>query len=174
MSMELTAHPYLDEFYAGADADRARRRHLEALATLLPWVAVIDQFQQWVYTNPGHTRQQREAAWLDIYGRLGPAHDWTGLEHLRATVWHRQPHLFGSPFYYIEYGIAQLGALQLWANYRRDPAKAIADYKAGLSLGGSRPLTELFAGANLSFDFSPNRIKATWAEVERELAKLPL
>jgi len=174
MSMELTAHPYMDEFYPGADADRARRRHLEALATLLPWIAVIDQFQQWVYTNTGHTRAERQAAWLEIYGRLGPAQDWAGLEHLRATIWHRQPHLFGSPFYYIEYGIAQLGALQLWANYRRDPTRAIADYKAGLSLGGSRPLRELFAGANLSFDFSPARIKTTWAEVERELAKLPM
>jgi oligoendopeptidase F len=173
MSMELTAHPYLGEFYSEADAQRAKRRHLEALTNLFPWVATIDQFQQWLYTNVGHTHQQRQAAWRDILARLGSDLDWSGIEHLRDSMWQRQPHLFGAPFYYIEYGIAQLGALQLWSNYRRDAAKAIADYKAGLSLGGSRPLKELFTAAGLSFDFTPTRIHQTWSEVEQELEKLP-
>lgn len=173
MSMELTAHAYLDEFYSPADADRARRKHIESLANTLAWVATIDQFQQWLYTNPGHTQVQRQGEWNKLMDRFGSDCDWSGIEHIRSTLWHRQSHLFTSPFYYIEYGIAQLGALQLWGNYRRDAAKAIGEYKAGLSLGGSRPLKELFTAAGLSFDFSPARIKTTWGEVEAALAKVP-
>lgn len=173
MSMELTSHPFLDEFYPEADAARARRVHLEQLATMLPWIATIDQFQHWVYTNPGHTRAQRAAFWESLIARFGAAADWTGLEQYRASMWHRQLHLFGLPFYYIEYGIAQLGALQLWGRYRQNPADAIARYKAALTLGGSRTLPELFQTAGLDFDFSPDRIGRTWEEVERQLATLP-
>jgi oligoendopeptidase F len=173
MSMELTSHPYLDEFYKGGDADRARRVHLEALATLLPWVATIDQFQQWIYTHPGHTSAERTNAWESLIARFGADVDWSGIEPYRAAMWQRQGHLFGSPFYYIEYGIAQLGALQLWGNYQRDAAKAIADYKSALSLGGSRPLKELFHAAGLDFDFSPSKIERTWANVAQALEKLP-
>lgn len=173
MSMELTAHPFLDEYYGKADAPRAVRKHIEGLANILPWIATIDQFQQWLYTNPGHSRAQRTECWRGLMARFGSDIDWTGLEHLRDSMWHRQTHLFTSPFYYIEYGIAQLGALQLWSNYRRDAKKAIADYKNGLSLGGSRPLKELFTAAGLSFDFSPARIEKTWSEVEGVLVGLP-
>ncbi|MCU0689546.1 MAG: M3 family oligoendopeptidase [Phycisphaerales bacterium] len=173
MSMELTAHDYLDEYYGSANAPRAVRKHIEGLANILPWIATIDQFQQWLYTNHGHSRAQRQQVWLDLIAKLGSDLDWSGLEDFRASMWQRQTHLFTSPFYYIEYGIAQLGALQLWANYRRDAAKAIADYKKGLSLGGSRPLGELFTAAGLNLDFSPTRIQKTWSEVETVLAKLP-
>jgi oligoendopeptidase F len=179
MTMELTAHPFLDEFYAEPDAARARRVHLEQLATLLPWIATIDQFQHWLYTNVGHTHEQRTSAWLDLRRRFGPEVDWSGtsgelnLAEVRAAEWQRQLHLFTSPFYYIEYGIAQLGALQLYSIYRTDPAKAINGYKSALSLGGSRPLPELFRAAGLDFDFSPERIRKTWSAVEEELATLP-
>lgn len=174
MSMELTSHPFLDEFYTPADAARARRVHLEQLATMLPWIATIDQFQHWIYTNPGHTRAQRNAFWESLMTRFGAAADWSGLEQYRASLWQRQLHLFGVPFYYIEYGIAQLGALQLWGRYRQNPGEAIAKYKSALSLGGSRTLPELFTEAGLNFDFSPDRIGKTWTEVEQQLATLPV
>ncbi|MFN5958761.1 MAG: M3 family oligoendopeptidase [Planctomyces sp.] len=179
MTMELTAHPFLDEFYSKPDADRARRVHLEQLATLLPWIATIDQFQHWLYTNVGHTQQQRTDAWLELRRRFGPEVDWSGtsgtlnLAEARAAEWQRQLHLFTSPFYYIEYGLAQLGALQLYSIYRTDPAKAITGYKSALALGGSRPLPDLFRAAGLDFDFSPERIRKTWSAVEEELASLP-
>lgn len=173
MSMELTTHPFLDEFYSPADADRARRVHLEQLATMLPWIATIDQFQQWVYTNPGHSRAQRDEHWVSLMQRFGPAVDYSGLEHILRSRWQWQLHLFGMPFYYIEYGIAQLGALQLWQQFRRDQNAAISNYKAALKLGGSRPLPDLFRAAGLDFDFSPARISRTWSEVESALATLP-
>ncbi len=174
MSMELTTHPFLGEFYVQpGDADRARRVHLEGIATILPWIATIDQFQHWLYTHPGHTREQRASVWIDLQARFGADLDWTGLEDARRWMWQRQLHLFGAPFYYIEYGIAQLGALQLWQRYRADAPAAIAAYKRGLSLGGSRPLPALFAAAGLEFDFTPARIERTWSGVERALEALP-
>jgi len=174
MSMELTAHPFLDEYYASREeADRARRRHLERLALLLPWIATIDAFQHWVYTHPTHTRAERTAKWLELNDRFGPGDDWTGLDRFLEVSWQRQGHLFGVPFYYIEYGIAQLGALQLWLQYRRDPRKAIENYRAALSLGGSRPLPELFAAADLKFDFGPAVMGELMDEVQGELRRLP-
>ena len=174
MSMELTGHPFLDEYYGKNEADRARRTHLEGIAGTLPWIAIIDQFQQWVYTHPGHTREERTRIWNGLLTRFYSDVDWTGLEATRDSLWHRQLHLFTSPFYYIEYGIAQLGALQLWANYRADPAAAIAGYKSGLRLGGSKPLPELFKATGLSFDFSPPTVKKTWSQVEEALEALPV
>ncbi len=173
MSMELTTLGCLDEFYTPADANRARRGHGEQLATLLPWIATIDQFQHWLYTHEGHTRAERRAAWLALRARFGDAVDWSGHEDALALAWQRQSHLFGAPFYYIEYGIAQLGALQLYGNYRRDPVQALARYKSALALGSSRSLPELFGAAGLEFDFSPDRIARAWSEVEQDLATLP-
>ncbi|MCL4211007.1 MAG: M3 family oligoendopeptidase [Phycisphaeraceae bacterium] len=175
MSMELTAHPFLGEFYGSeGDAHRARRRHLEQLATLLPWIATIDAFQHWIYTHPGHSREDRTKQWLLLQERFGPADDWSGLEQYRAVGWQRQGHLFGAPFYYIEYGIAQLGALQLWSQYRRDPRTAIEHYTQALALGGSRPLPDLFNAAGLAFDFGPAMMKALMEEVQGELDRLPV
>lgn len=173
MAMELTSHPFLDEFYTKADADRARRNHLEGIATLLPWIATIDQYQQWLYTHVGHSRSERAAAWNRLMDRFGSEVDWTGLESHRSYLWQRQQHLFSAPFYYIEYGIAQLGALELFACYKRNPVQAIDAYKRGLSLGGSRPLPELFKAAGINLDFSPQRIDKTWSEIERSLQTLP-
>ena len=173
MSMELLAHPYLDEFYEDADAARARRTHLEDLVRLLPWIATIDAFQHWIYTHPAHTREERTARWLELDDRFGPAVSWADLEPYRAVGWQRQLHLFEVPFYYIEYGIAQLGALQLWLRSRRDEGDALDHYRRALALGGSRPLPELFAAAGLDFDFGPSTVSRLMDEVQGELEKLP-
>lgn len=172
MAMELLAAPHLDVFYTEADAKRARRVHLEGIVGVFPWIATVDAFQHWVYTHPGHSRAERRAAWLELMDRFGGDVDWSGHESARASLWHKQLHIFLYPFYYVEYGIAQLGALQVWANSRRDPARALADYRAGLALGGSRPLPELFAKAGCRFDFSRETLKPLTQLVRAELARL--
>ena len=173
MSMELLAHPYLDEFYDSDAANRARRTHLEGIVRTLSWIATIDAFQHWIYTHPDHTREQRDIYWLELDAMYGPNVDWSGFEGQRAKQWHRQLHLFNVPFYYIEYGIAQLGALQMWMQYRDDPAKAIENYRKAMTLGGSRPLPELFAAADLTFDFGPQEMGRLIGEVRTELDALP-
>jgi oligoendopeptidase F len=173
MSMELLAFPHLGVFYDEADAARAKRQRLEEIATLLPWIATIDAFQHWIYEHPGHDRDERTAQWRQLRERFGPDVSWEGLEHYLDISWQRQGHLYGVPFYYIEYGIAQLGALQLWLISRDDPARALASYKRALSLGGSRPLPELFAAAELQFDFGPTTMRRLVDEVQDELSRLP-
>ncbi len=173
MGMELLADAYIEEFYSPADAARARRDHIEGILTTLPWVAQIDSFQHWIYTHPDHTRTERTATWVELSARFGSAVSWSGLEEAHAAAWQRQLHLFGSPFYYIEYGIAQLGALQLWVKARKDPQAALAGYRRALSLGGSRPLPELFSAAGLRFDFGPDTVRTLIDEVRGELARHP-
>ncbi len=172
MSMELLGAPHLDVFYSEAEARRARRTHLEGIVNVFPWIATVDAFQHWLYTHPGHPRAERSAAWLRLMDRFGGDVDWSGLETTRASLWHRQLHIFLYPFYYVEYGIAQLGALQVWANAADHPAKALADYKAGLALGGARPLPELFARAGCRFDFRRATLKPLMERLQEELAKL--
>ncbi|MEE8509166.1 MAG: M3 family oligoendopeptidase, partial [Myxococcota bacterium] len=174
MSMELFSFPFLGEFYDEAEVARAKREHLEQLSALLPWVATIDAFQHWIYTHPDHSRDERTAQWLELDERFGAAVSWDGLEHYRQMTWQRQGHLFGVPFYYIEYGIAQLGALQLWLQFKADRSGAIESYRRALRLGGSRPLPELFEAAGLTFDFGPETMKRLMDEVQRELDTLPL
>jgi oligoendopeptidase F len=161
MSMELLGNEFIDSFYNPADSNRARRDHLEGIIEIFPWIATVDAFQHWIYTHPGHTRAQRTQAWLELMDRFGGDVDWSGFEDVRANLWHRQLHIFLHPFYYIEYGIAQLGALQVWANSKRDRAAALGDYQKALKLGGSRPLPELFqsAGCNSSAPNSKNSRK---------------
>lgn len=176
MSMELLTMPALGEYYPGqAEAARARREQIEGHSlTILPWIAQIDAFQHWVYTNPGHAPSARLAQWVALDERFGGGIDWSGLGDERTWQWHRQLHLFLHPFYYIEYGIAQLGALGLWLHaLEHGPASALSLYKKALSLGGSRPLPELFAAAGLPFDFGPATIERIARAAERELAKLP-
>jgi oligoendopeptidase F len=178
MAMELLTMPFWDEYYPSKDdADRARRRQLEGSVGLLPWIATIDAFQHWIYTHPTHTRDERAKAWLDLeqrFGHQGHRVDWSGIESHRPLIWQRQGHLFGSPFYYVEYGIAQLGALGLWLKSLEEGPKAALDaYKRGLSLGGSRPLPELFAASDLPFDFGPDTVGRLVERVEKEIAKLP-
>ena len=172
MSMELLGNEFLEEFYAAPEANRARRTHLEGIIGFFPWMATVDAFQHWIYSHPGHTRADRSAAWLALMDRFGGDVDWSGCEAARANLWHRQLHIFLNPFYYVEYGIAQLGALQVWANSRRDKVKALADYQAGLALGGSRPLPELFATAGCRFDFSAQTVKPLVQLARTELEKL--
>ncbi|MBC7772486.1 MAG: M3 family oligoendopeptidase [Pyrinomonadaceae bacterium] len=179
MGMELTAHPFLDEFYpketaaSNGEASRAQRVHLESITTLLPVVAAVDQFQHWMYTNPNHTRAEREAYWVTLNDRFGGSVDWTGMEDLLAISWHRILHLFGVPFYFIEYGIAQLGAVQLWLNYLNNPSKAIASYISALTEGGSLPIPDLYTAAGLRFEMGPAIITRLWTAIEGELKKLP-
>jgi oligoendopeptidase F len=170
--MELLGNQFLEEFYSALDARRARRTHLEGVINILPWIATVDAFQHWIYTHPGHTREERAAAWVALMERFGGDVDWSEHEAARANLWHRQLHIFIHAFYYIEYGIAQLGALQVWANSQRDPAKALTQYKSALALGGSRPLPELFAAAGCKFAFDRRTIAPLVDQVRGELAKL--
>jgi oligoendopeptidase F len=172
MSMELLGNEFIEEFYSPADANRARRTHLEGIVGIFPWIATVDAFQHWIYTHPGHTRADRSAAWLALMDRFGGDVDWSGHEAARAHLWHRQLHIFIHAFYYIEYGIAQLGALQVWANSKRDKAKALDQYKNALALGGSRRLPELFEAAGCHFGFRAGNIKPLVDLLREELAKL--
>ncbi len=170
MSMELLGARKLEMFYDKADADRSYRQLLEGIVLILPWIATVDAFQHWVYHHPGHTREERRAAWTAILDRFGGDVDWSGYEDARANGWHRQLHIFLYPFYYIEYGIAQLGALQVWTNSMKDRAAAVANYRRGLALGGSRPLPELFAGAGIRFDFREETLQPLMDAIREELA----
>jgi len=172
MSMELLGNEFIEEFYAAPEAARARRTHLEGVVGVFPWIATVDAFQHWLYTHPNHTHAERSAAWLGLMDRFGGDVDWSGFENARANLWHRQLHIFQYPFYYIEYGIAQLGALQVWANSKRDKVKALKDYKTSLALGGSRPLPELFSAAGCRFEFSARTIGPIAELLREELAKL--
>ena len=173
MSMELLTHPHWEEFYDNKDADRARRKHLEDIISFMPWMATIDAFQHWVYANPNHSREERAEKWLELGERFGPKVDMTGFEDIHKVSWQRQGHLFGVPFYYVEYGIAQLGALQMWKYHRRDTQDALDRYKAGLSLGYTRGLTELFQASGLELSFSESYVGELIREIDEALAELP-
>jgi oligoendopeptidase F len=180
MSMELLTMPHWKgnggpAFYTSeVDWARAAREQLKRSLDLLPWVAQIDAFQLFIYANPRHTREERATFWLGLDERFGSRIDWSGLEHFRRWIWQRQLHLFSHPFYYIEYGIARLGALQLWLHALEQGEKsAVERYITGLSLGGSRPLPELFRASGLEFDFGPDALKRIAERVRAELDKLP-
>jgi oligoendopeptidase F len=171
MAMELLGARNLDRFYNTTDAKRSYRQLLEGIVLILPWIATVDAFQHWIYNHPGHSRDERCAAWTDLLDRFGGRIDWTGFQNTKAHSWHRQLHIFLYPFYYIEYGIAQLGALQVWRRALADRAGAVADYRKALGLGGARPLPELFAAAGIRFAFDEETltplIEAVRAELER-------
>ncbi|MEE2625425.1 MAG: M3 family oligoendopeptidase [Candidatus Thermoplasmatota archaeon] len=173
MSMELLSHPGWSKFYDEEEADRARRTHLEGVVFLLPWIATIDSFQHWIYSNPGHTREERAEVWLSIRERFGSKMDWSGHSDFREVSWQQQGHLFGAPFYYIEYGIAQLGSLQLWKTHRGDSQKALDDYASAMTLGNTRPLPELFSAAGLKLGFDEGHVSSLLDEVDEALSKLP-
>jgi oligoendopeptidase F len=172
MSMELLGNEFLEQFYSPSDAQRARRDHLEGIIEIFPWIATVDAFQHWIYSHPGHSRTERKEAWLALMNRFGGDVDWSAHEEARANLWHRQLHIFLHPFYYVEYGIAQLGALQVWANAHRDRAHALRDYQNALALGGSKPLPHLFEAAGCRFDFSRATVNPLVEFVRAELAKL--
>jgi oligoendopeptidase F len=172
MGMELLSAPHLNKFYSETDSKRAQRDHLEGIIKFFPWMATVDAFQHWIYTHPGHSRQERTDFFLSLMDRFGGAEDWSGFEQARAYVWHRQLHIFEIPFYYVEYGIAQLGALQLWQASRRDLHATLDHYLKGLTLGGSRPLPELFQATGLAFDFTDKTIAPLMRNVKDALLEL--
>ncbi len=165
MGMELLASPYLTKenggFYTDAEAARARIEHLEGMILFWPFMAVVDSFQQWVYENPkaGADPLACDKKWAELWERFIPGVDWTGLEQVKATGWHRKLHIHQIPFYYVEYGLAQLGAVQIFGNAIKDQKKAVADYRKALSLGGMVTLPELFAAAGAKFGFDVPTVK---------------
>jgi oligoendopeptidase F len=172
MSMELLGARDLESFYNEKDADRSYRQLLEGTVSVLPWIATVDAFQHWIYTHPEHSRDERRAAWLAVHDRFRGGVDWSGFEEIRSNLWHRQLHIFLHPFYYIEYGIAQLGALQIWRRSLTDRPGAVASYRKALGLGGSRPLPELFQTAGVPFGFAEPTIAPLVEAVRTELQSL--
>jgi len=169
MAMEHLSERHLEVFYRPSDAARARRDHLEGAIAILPWIAIVDAFQHWVYTHPDHNRDQRADYWEELMNRFGSGVDFTGYEDALRYRWHAQLHIFEYPFYYIEYGIALLGALQVWRNSLADREAAVAAYKSALTLGGSRPLPELFQTAGARLDFNAETIEPLMAAVATEI-----
>jgi oligoendopeptidase F len=178
MSMELLASPYIGKesggYYSEDDARRSRADLLEGIIFFFPHCASVDAFQHWIYLDEaGRDVNARDRKWLDLRRRFeGKSVDWTGLDSERIARWYQQPHFFASPFYYIEYGIAQLGALQVWRNSLRDPKAAISQYRAALALGATRPLPELFKAAGARLIFDSEGMHELVALVEEELEKL--
>ncbi|MBX7147748.1 M3 family oligoendopeptidase [bacterium] len=173
MSMELLGADYLDVFYTADEVKRAKKKLLEGIIRFFPRMAMIDYFQHWIYTHPGHTEAERLKEWQSIWLRfVGTDVDWSGYEKNRDAYWHRVLHLFHVPFYYVEYGMAQIGALQVWLNYKKDKVKAIDAYLKGLSFGGTKALPELFKEAGLKFDFSKKMLEELIGKVWEELEGL--
>jgi oligoendopeptidase F len=171
MAMELMSMDYWDVFFDNAeDLKRAKEHQLERVLTIFPWIATIDKFQHWLYENSTHTLEQRAEQWRSILNEFTPLNlDVSGLEDYRRWSWQRQLHLFEVPFYYIEYGIAQLGAIGLWKQYKENKEKAINNYMNALSLGGTRTLPELYEAAGLQFNFSPDYISELMLFVHKEM-----
>lgn len=171
MSMELFSMNYWDSFFSNAgDLARAKEHQLERVITVMPWIATIDKFQHWIYENPFHTTEQRTAKWMEILGEFSSSEiDFSGLEKFREIAWQRQLHLFEVPFYYIEYGIAQLGAIGMWKQFKENKENALDNYMKALSLGGTKTLPELYKAAGLSFNFSPAYIKELMEFVHTEM-----
>ena len=173
MSMELLAAPYLSEFYSQDEVARARIEHLEGTVAFLPYMAVVDAFQHWIYENPEHSHAERDAQWNALMQRFMPGVDWSGLEAERESYWQRQLHIYEVPFYYVEYGIAQMGAWQVWRNSLADPVRALQAYREALALGYTRPLPELYAAAGASLALGDKALMADLAAlIETQLAKL--
>lgn len=174
MSMEMLTMNLWDEFYKNEDdLKRAKKEQLESILKILPWIAQIDEFQHWVYENPKHTIKERHEKWVQISKEYGTGlTDWSGFEDMQATAWQRQMHLFEVPFYYIEYGIAQLGALGVWKNSISNLNSAIEKYKNALSLGYTKTIPEIYATAGIKFDFTENYLTELAEFVRLELKKL--
>ncbi|HLY69523.1 MAG TPA: M3 family oligoendopeptidase [Puia sp.] len=174
MAMELFSMDHWDVFFDNKEElQRAKEYQLERVITVFPWIAIIDKFQHWVYENPQHDLEQRKNKWTEIAVEFSSQiTDWTGLEQYRHFSWQRQLHLFEVPFYYIEYGIAQLGAIGLWMQFKQNKHKALENYIAALSLGGTKTLPELYEAAGLQFDFSGDHIKTLMGFVHDEMNKI--
>jgi len=174
MSMELFTMDHWNIFFSNPDElRRAKLQQLERAIVIFPWIATIDKFQHWVYEHPQHTVEERTAAWLSILEEFSTQTvDFSGLEASRAASWQRQLHLFEVPFYYIEYGIAQLGAIAMWKQYKENKQQALDNYVKALSLGSTRTLPELYKAAGIKFDFSPAYVKELADFVQAEIDKI--
>jgi oligoendopeptidase F len=174
MSMELLSMEHWDVFFDNeSELKRAKKEHLESIIDTLPWVATIDKFQHWIYENPTHSQAQRTQAWVEIYSQFSNSvTNWNGLEQFRENLWQKQLHLFEVPFYYIEYGMAQLGAIAVWRNYKLNPQKGLNQYLDALKLGYTRSIGEIYSTAGVKFDFSPSYIQELMDFVNDELEKL--
>ena len=174
MSMELMTMPYWQDYYANPkDHIRAQIEQLEGIVTRLPWIALVDKFQHWIYLNPQHTSSERNAHFSELLNEFGPQNiNWQGFEAEHQNIWQKQLHIFEIPFYYIEYGISQIGALQVYKNFKKDQKWALESYKSGLKLGGTKPLPELWKTMNIQFDFSAETIRELMIFVEQELEQL--
>lgn len=174
MSMELISYEGQSFFYPNpSDLNRAQREHLEGIIKILPWIAIIDKFQHWIYTNPTHTAEERKRYWVELNADFGTGMvDWTGYENMQAYTWQKQLHLYEVPFYYIEYGMAQLGALAVWRNYLQQPEVAVQQYKEALSLGYTKSIQGIYQKAGVEFNFSASYIKELMSFVQSQLRKL--
>jgi oligoendopeptidase F len=173
MSMELISMDHWDVFFDDpSELKRAKREHLEDIIETLPWVATIDQFQHWIYTHPGHSLQARRDAWNKIFDRFADVvTDWTNLQEAKDFLWQKQLHLYEVPFYYIEYGMAQLGAIAVWRNFRKDREAGLQGYQNALKLGYMRSIPEVYKAAGIKFDFSRAYIRELMQFVQDELSK---
>jgi oligoendopeptidase F len=180
MGMELLASPYLTTanggFYSDAEAALARIHHLEGMILFWPFMAAVDSFQQWVYENPkeGVNPAACDKTWGELWDRFIPGVDYSGLEEVKVTGWQRKQHIHQVPFYYVEYGLAQLGAVQIFGNARTDQASALAAYRKALSLGGMVTLPELFATAGARFVFDAPTLKKAVDMMETVVAELEM
>ena len=174
MSMELISMDHWDIFFTHeADLKRAKREHLEDIIETLPWVATIDKYQHWIYENPTHSLQERKANWNAIFDQFADTvTDWTGLQEAKDYLWQKQLHLYEVPFYYIEYGMAQLGAIAVWRNFRKDRNKGLQGYMNALKLGYLKSIPEIYQAANIKFDFSREYIKELMSFVREELKSI--
>ncbi len=177
MSMELLAAPYLGKqtggFFTPAEQARAWADHLEDVLLTLSHVASVDAFQSWIYTSgAGRDAAGRDQAWLALRSRFERGVDWSGLERERVTRWYRQLHIFLYPFYYIEYGLAQIGALQVWRNSRKDQGEAVRHYREALALGNTRSLPELYRAAGVEFTTDARVMGELVTLVEEELDRI--
>jgi oligoendopeptidase F len=174
MSMELISMEHWDVFFENEnDLKRAKIEHLEDILSTLPWIATVDKFQHWMYENPNHSIEQRKEEWLKIYDLYADSvTNWESYEHFKAYIWQRQLHIFEVPFYYIEYGMAQLGAISVWKNYKADSKKGLEGYLNALKLGYTATIGEIYEAANVKFDFSKTYIKDLMDFVKSELNSL--
>jgi oligoendopeptidase F len=174
MAMELITMDHWDLFFANdEELKRAKKNHLEQIIETLPWVATIDKFQHWIYEHPNHTIADREKEWVKIYNSFtDQVTDWEGLEAIKSNLWQRQLHLFEVPLYYIEYAIAQLGAIAVWRNFKINPQKAIVDFTNALSLGYTRTIGEIYRTAGIRFDFSTDYVIELAKFINNEIGNL--
>ncbi|MDQ6763141.1 MAG: M3 family metallopeptidase, partial [Bacteroidota bacterium] len=174
MAMELFSMDHWEVFFDNKeDLKRAKEHQLERTITIFPWIAIIDKFQHWLYENPNHTTEERTHQWLEILNDFSDdVIDYKDLEKFREIGWQKQLHLFEVPFYYIEYGIAQLGAIGMWMQFKKNKEQALENYMKALALGGTKTLPQLYETAGLQFDFSEQNIKTLMDFVTEEMEKL--